>query len=175
MGLDAPCGRRATGSWILNGLDTTVWDPAADADWPRIFSDDRTGKAACRADLLTRIGFDAADTRPVIGMIGRLDPQKGFDLLADARRRCSSAVCGSWSRQRPPERRPVPGDRQPIRQVAFIERFDRVMARKIYPAPTSSRCRAEPRPGSMIAPLRDPTDRASDRRTRRHGHRRGDP
>ena len=42
------------------------------------------GKAACRADLLTRLGFDPADAAPVLGMIGRLDPQKGFDLLAGA-------------------------------------------------------------------------------------------
>ena len=45
---------------------------------------DLSGKAACRADLLTRIGFDASDDGPVFGMVGRLDPQKGFDLLAGA-------------------------------------------------------------------------------------------
>ena len=70
---------------ILNGLDTTVWDPATDADLAAPYSAaDRSGQAACRADLLTRLGFDPADDGAVLGMIGRLDPQKGFDLLADA-------------------------------------------------------------------------------------------
>ncbi|MEA2518348.1 MAG: starch synthase, partial [Chloroflexota bacterium] len=70
---------------ILNGLDTTVWDPASDADLAAPYSaTELDGKAACRADLLARLGLDPADDRAVLGMIGRLDPQKGFDLLAAA-------------------------------------------------------------------------------------------
>ena len=86
FGLDATLrakGDRYLG--ILNGLDTTVWDPATDADLAATYSaGDLTGKATCRADLLGRVGFDPTDDAPVLGMIGRLDPQKGFDLLADA-------------------------------------------------------------------------------------------
>ena len=56
MGLDGAL--RAKGDrffGILNGLDTTVWDPATDADLAAPYSrGDRGGKAACRADLLTR-------------------------------------------------------------------------------------------------------------------------
>ena len=48
---------------ILNGLDTTIWDPATDADLAAPYSaNDRSGQAACRADLLTRLGFDPATT-----------------------------------------------------------------------------------------------------------------
>ena len=54
MGLDGALrarGDRFIG--ILNGLDTTVWDPATDPDLAAPYSlADRTGKAACRADLL---------------------------------------------------------------------------------------------------------------------------
>ena len=86
MGLDGllrSLGDRFTG--ILNGLDTAVWDPATDADLAATYAlGDRAGMAACRADLLERVGFDPADDGPVIGMIGRLDPQKGFDLLIRA-------------------------------------------------------------------------------------------
>ena len=86
MGLDGALrakGDRFIG--ILNGLDTDVWDPATDADLAAPYSaQDRRGKAACRADLLATLGFDPEDDGAVIGMIGRLDPQKGFDLLADA-------------------------------------------------------------------------------------------
>ena len=121
---------------ILNGLDNSVWDPAHDAALAAPFSRaDPSGKAACRADLLTRNGMDPADAGPVVGMIGRLDPQKGFDLLAEAapgllRRGARLVVQGAGH----------PGLADPFRElaaaspdkVALIERFDRDMARRIY-------------------------------------------
>src|ERR1035437_4528562 len=70
---------------ILNGLDMSVWDPETDAALPATYSRaDLAGKAVCRRALLAEIGFDPDDDGPVLGMIGRLDPQKGFDLLAAA-------------------------------------------------------------------------------------------
>ena len=137
MGLDGAL--RAKGDrffGILNGLDTKVWDPATDADQAAPYSrEDRSGKATCRADLLTRIGFDPDDDGPVIGMIGRLDPQKGFDLLADAaptllERGARLVVQGSGHPELADPFRAI-ALANPDR-VAFIERFDRVMARKIY-------------------------------------------
>ncbi len=121
---------------ILNGLDTTVWDPATDADTAAPYSrPDRSGKEACRADLLTRLGFDADDPGAVIGMIGRLDPQKGFDLLGDAaptllERGVRLVVQGSGHPSLADPFRAIATARPD--RVAFIERFDRVMARRIY-------------------------------------------
>jgi starch synthase len=121
---------------ILNGLDTTVWDPARDPDLAAPYSaDDLAGKATCRADLLTRVGFDVADGGPVLGMIGRLDPQKGFDLLADAAPRLLAAgarivVLGSGDPKIAADLRTL-AERKPD-QVALLERFDRSMARRIY-------------------------------------------
>ncbi|MFP5342436.1 MAG: glycogen synthase [Candidatus Limnocylindria bacterium] len=137
MGLDATLrslGDRFIG--ILNGLDTRVWDPATDDLIASTYTRaDRSGKAACRADLLTVNGMDPDDRGPVLGMIGRLDPQKGFDLLAEAapallERGWRLVVQGSGD----------PSLADPFRElaaaspgrVAFIERFDRVMARRIY-------------------------------------------
>ena len=137
MGLDSTLrarGDRFIG--ILNGLDTTVWDPATDPDQAASYSRaDRSGKAACRADLLTRLGFDPADAGAVIGMVGRLDPQKGFDLLAGAARTLLArgarlVVQGSGHPSLADPFRAIALDHP--RQVAFIERFDRTMARRIY-------------------------------------------
>ncbi|MEA2609912.1 MAG: hypothetical protein QOJ75_2155 [Chloroflexota bacterium] len=137
MGLDGLLRRRRDRFiGILNGLDTTIWDPATDEDLAAPYSrSDRSGKALCRADLLGRVGFDAADSRAVIGMIGRLDPQKGFDLLSDA----APALLEQGSRLI------VQGSGDPAladpfralaaanpERIAFIERFDRAMARRIY-------------------------------------------
>ena len=121
---------------ILNGLDNSVWDPAHDVVVAAPFSRaDPSGKVVCRADLLARTGMDPTDERPVIGMIGRLDPQKGFDLLAAAApelldRGARLVVQGAGH----------PELADPFRalataspdKVALIERFDRDMARRIY-------------------------------------------
>jgi starch synthase len=121
---------------ILNGLDTTVWDPATDADLAAPYSAaDLAGKAACRADLLGRLGFDPTDGGPVLGMVGRLDPQKGFDLLADAAPRLLEAgarlgVQGAGNPDLATGFRSLAAA-HPDR-IALIERFDRAMARRIY-------------------------------------------
>ena len=121
---------------ILNGLDTTVWDPATDADLAATYSAaDLSGRAACRADLLARLGFDPGDDGAVLGMIGRLDPQKGFDLLASAARRLVDGgarivVQGSGDHAIAAAFRVLAAE-LPDR-VALIERFDRAMARRIY-------------------------------------------
>lgn len=121
---------------VLNGLDTGLWDPSADAVLAAPYSRaDRTGKAACRRDLLARNGLDPSDDGPVVGLIGRLDPQKGFDLAAGMAARFVAAggrlvVQGSGDRAiAEPFRRAA--RRAPAR-VALVERFDREMARRIY-------------------------------------------
>jgi starch synthase len=137
MGLDATLrelGGRFIG--ILNGLDNAVWDPANDADLAAPYSRaNPAGKAACRADLLSRVGFDPDDPGPVIGMIGRLDPQKGFDLLSDAAPTLLELgirliVQGSGDATLAGPFRALAAA-NPDR-VSLTERFDRALARRIY-------------------------------------------
>lgn len=137
MGLDGLLrSKTARFIGILNGLDTTVWDPASDDDLAAPYSAaKRAGKALCRADLLERIGFDAEDVGAVIGMVGRLDPQKGFDLLVGASARLLEqgirlVVLGSGDPALADPFRALAATNP--RQVCFIERFDRAMARRIY-------------------------------------------
>jgi len=121
---------------ILNGIDPAVWDPATDADLAAPYSAlDPAGKAACRADLLEQVGFDPGDDGPVLGMIGRLDPQKGFDLLAEAAPRLLASgarliVQGSGDPALAAPFRAL-AQQRPDR-IVLNERFDRAMARRIY-------------------------------------------
>ncbi len=137
MGLDPAL--RAKGDrffGILNGIDPDLWDPATDPVLAARYS--RTapsGKADCRADLLTRVGFDPADHGIVVGMIGRMDPQKGFDLLADGAPELLASgarivVQGSGHASLADPFRALAAA-NPAR-VALIERFDRAMARRVY-------------------------------------------
>ncbi len=137
MGLDGDLVARGDRfSGILNGLDLEIWDPATDAALAAPYdAKNRAGKAACRADLLARVGFDPADPSAVLGVIGRLDPQKGFDLVAGAARRLVAAgarlvVLGSGDATLLEGIR-AEATRSPGR-IAVLERFDRELSRRIY-------------------------------------------
>jgi starch synthase len=137
MGLDGDLRARGDRFFgILNGLDTELWNPADDGAIAAAYDrSDRSGKRACRADLLARVGFDPADGGPVLGMIGRLDPQKGFDILAAAAPSLLEdgfrlVVQGSGPAELVGGLRQLAVDRP--NRVALIERFDRDMARRIY-------------------------------------------
>lgn len=137
MGLDEVLRRRGDRFFgILNGIDADVWNPASDPETAASYdAEDLLGKAACRADLLARIGFDPGDDGIVFGAIGRLDPQKGFDLLAAAGPRLVELGARIVVQANGDPRIAEPLRRlaaEAPTRVAFIERFDRAMARRIY-------------------------------------------
>ena len=71
---------------ILNGVDPQIWDPRHDGVLPRPYSveDAPAGKCAAKAALQARLGLDARDDAPLLGVVSRLTPQKGLDLLLAA-------------------------------------------------------------------------------------------
>jgi len=75
---------------IVNGIDTSEWDPASDphlrSDGYRNYStgDLDKGKAACKAALQRELGLPVDPNMPLLGFIGRLDYQKGVDLIRDS-------------------------------------------------------------------------------------------
>lgn len=85
VGLDGFLKRRAGDYFgILNGLDTSYWNPLRDPHLVRPYSAKKTGgRAACREDLQRNAGLDLDSRAPILGMVSRLDPQKGFDILLD--------------------------------------------------------------------------------------------
>jgi len=78
--------RSAVLSGILNGVDYTAWDPAADPLIPAPYSAaELAGKTACKRALLDDFGLPAeAMEGPLIGVVSRFTSQKGADLIAAA-------------------------------------------------------------------------------------------
>ncbi len=67
---------------ILSGSDDNRWNPATDAFLPMIYdSSNPLGKQICRAALLAELGLAPTPAGPVFGMVTRLVPEKGFDVL----------------------------------------------------------------------------------------------
>jgi len=75
--------RRAHLHGILNGVDYSLWDPSQDPHIPAHYSHRKlTGKNACKESLIQEMGLDSAlNKRPMLGIVSRLDVQKGIDLL----------------------------------------------------------------------------------------------
>lgn len=73
-------GRELVG--IVNGIDPRVWNPAVDTRIPeRYDATNFAGKLVNRRHLLVRAGMDPDDRGFVVGVVGRLTSQKGYDLL----------------------------------------------------------------------------------------------
>jgi starch synthase len=70
---------------ILNGIDTDEWNPATDPHLPaRYDARDLSGKAKCKAALQREMGLPERRDVPLFGVVSRLTPQKGLDVLAHA-------------------------------------------------------------------------------------------
>jgi starch synthase len=70
---------------ILNGADYAEWDPANDPHIAARYTPaNPEGKRACIADLRKQVELAPADRVPMVGMVTRMTPQKGFDLMKDA-------------------------------------------------------------------------------------------
>jgi len=81
------CGRGEALSGILNGLDTASWDPATDPALAANFDARKlASRPANKAALQKRLGLQNDSTIPLLAMVGRIDPQKGVDILLDAAR-----------------------------------------------------------------------------------------
>ncbi|KAH0450112.1 hypothetical protein IEQ34_020804 [Dendrobium chrysotoxum] len=91
---DLLSNRKSVLNGITNGIDIDDWDPASDKHIPFHYSiDNLSGKvgsllcmqsssfAKCKAALQKELGFAIRSECPVIGFIGRLDYQKGTDLI----------------------------------------------------------------------------------------------
>jgi starch synthase len=109
--------RRDRLAGILNGIDLDYWNPERDGFLPRRYgAADRKGKEDCKRRLLADLGLKVRPGVPLVGMIARLDRQKGWDLALQAltprMRRCQFVGVGEgdaalvkrvqgWARRHP--------------------------------------------------------------------------
>ena len=70
---------------IINGIDNQVWNPRTDPLIPAQYSyRDRSGKAVCKAQLQARMGLSVNPHVPLLGVVSRLDDQKGINLILES-------------------------------------------------------------------------------------------
>jgi starch synthase len=83
MGLEGLIAERSAAvTGILNGIDTRLWDPAADGDLAARYDVRSLGRRrANRAALEAAFGLEPTDG-PIFCVVSRLTWQKGMDLLA---------------------------------------------------------------------------------------------
>ena len=72
-------------SGILNGINCDEWNPATDPFLAANYDVDTVGegKPACKAALQNEFGLPVRPEVPLVGVIGRIAHQKGFDLIAE--------------------------------------------------------------------------------------------
>jgi starch synthase len=86
FGLEALLRHRAGDlKGIVNGIDDTTWDPATDPELPANYdAGDLTGKSTCKIALQGELGLPIDPATPLLGCVGRLDPQKGVEILLES-------------------------------------------------------------------------------------------
>lgn len=120
---------------LINGVDTSVWDPSADPMIPAHYSAwNLAGKRECRKALLKQGGFDPNYAGPIFGMVCRLTEQKGVDLvLANApfftEHECRLVVLGTGDKRMEKELRDLAADNP--EKVYMCARLDEAMSHLI--------------------------------------------
>ena len=77
--------RGAAVSGIINGIDSSIWNPASDSAIATRYDAERlAGKAECRRALQAELGLVRDDSALLLTVISRLTAQKGLDLLLAA-------------------------------------------------------------------------------------------
>src|SRR5207247_5578283 len=69
---------------ILNGADYTDWSPEVDPNLPQPYTARRLSpKRLAKAALQRELGLEVRRDAPLIGMVTRLDRQKGVELVIE--------------------------------------------------------------------------------------------
>lgn len=136
-GIDPLLRRRAGDLYgILNGIDVEVFNPESDPHIAASYSiDDLAGKAVCKRRLQEEAGLAIDPAAPLVGIVSRLDDQKGFDLIVQALDRIINSgaqfVALGTGDSRHEEALAAAGRRFPKSAGIFLK-FDAALAQRIY-------------------------------------------
>lgn len=128
--------RRETLTGILNGLDTERFDPATDAEIAARFTNESLpARAANKIALLEQVGLSADLDAPLFGVVSRMDPQKGLDLVFDALRKLADSpwqavILGAGDPKLEEAARKLARDFP--EKVCLETKYDARLARQIY-------------------------------------------
>jgi starch synthase len=91
--------RRDVLTGILNGVDYSQWDPATDRHLAANYDLGSVGqgKPACKAALQRELGLVQEPDAPLVGFVGRLDRQKGLDLVAEVLPHWAESADVEWA------------------------------------------------------------------------------
>lgn len=136
-GIDPLLRRRAGDLFgILNGIDIEVFNPATDPHISTRYSaEDLAGKAICKRRIQEEAGLTVDPAVPLVGVVSRLDDQKGFDLIVQALSRIFDSgaqfVALGTGDPRHEEALAAAGRRFPKSAGIFLK-FDAALAQRIY-------------------------------------------
>lgn len=123
-------------SGILNGIDTTAYDPGTDSQLPAHFTaKNLRGKADCKKALQKELGLQVQSDVPLLSMVTRLVGHKGVDLICESldnimQTGCQLVVLGSGDAQYENFFR-YAQDRYPGRLSAYIG-YNEALAHRVY-------------------------------------------
>ena len=130
--------RRRSGNLhgILNGIDVEFFNPAIDPHIPACYSlNDLSRKVVCKRGLQEEAGLTIDPAVPLIGVVSRLDDQKGLNLIVNALDRMLTAgaqfVALGTGDPRHEEALAAAGRRFPMSAGIFLK-FDAALAQRIY-------------------------------------------
>ncbi len=121
---------------IVNGIDTQIWNPTLDEALPVNFSAENLApRAEVKRALQEQLDLAADEAVPLLGMVTRLDQQKGVNLALEALEMIGDeswqfVLLGTGSEEY--ERRAQTFADNFQDRVRVVLRFDAALARKIY-------------------------------------------
>jgi len=122
---------------IVNGVDYDVWGPEKDGHIYRTYSSKSLdGKTQNKSQLLDEIGLPQDLETPLLGMVARVDPHKGLNLVAEAMPRILGGekayfvMLGGAGEQK--YQRVVEKMSKKCDKIKVILRHDEKLAHKIY-------------------------------------------
>ena len=123
---------------ILNGVDNKVWNPKTDALIAKKYNaaSFKKGKAACKKNLQNKYNLTQNPDIALVGIVSRLDYQKGLDIVAKTipqfSGRVQFAVLGTGDKKLEDEFKTLA--REFKGSLFFVNKLDEVLAHNIYSA-----------------------------------------